>query len=175
MSPRTEGKATDLPWWKTAVVYQIYPRSFCDTDGDGIGDLQGIRRKLDHVAWLGVDAIWLSPIYPSPMADHGYDVADYCDVDPLFGSLEAFDGLLAAAHERGLRVLLDCVPNHTSDQNAWFVESRSDRTNPKRQCYLWHEGDPDEPPTPWEARGRDAPDGRLSHHVLVHGDEPTGE
>ena len=112
-------------WWETAVVYQIYPRSFCDTSGDGIGDLEGIRRHLDHLAWLGVDALWLSPFYPSPMADFGYDVADYCDVDPLFGTLDDFDRLTAEAHDRGMKVLVDWVPNHTSDQHPWFVASRS--------------------------------------------------
>ena len=102
-----------VPWWRSGVVYQIYPRSFADTDGDGVGDLEGIRQRLDHLAWLGVDAIWLSPIFRSPMADFGYDVADYRDVDPLFGSLADLDRLVAEAHARGLRVLLDWVPNHT--------------------------------------------------------------
>jgi alpha-glucosidase len=127
------------PWWKTAVVYQIYPRSFADTDGDGVGDLEGIRRHLDHVARLGVDTVWLSPFYPSPMADFGYDVADHCDVDPLFGTLDDFDRLLADAHDLGLRVLVDLVPNHTSDQHPWFVESRSSRSSPKRDWYVWRD------------------------------------
>jgi alpha-glucosidase len=139
------------PWWQGAVVYQIYPRSFCDTSGNGIGDLGGIRRHLDHLAWLGVDALWLSPIFPSPMADHGYDVADYCDVDPLFGSLAEFDQLLADAHAAGLRVLLDWVPNHTSDAHPWFAASRSSRQDPHRDWYLWAEGTPDEPPNAWRA------------------------
>src|SRR5205809_831300 len=99
-------------WWKGAVIYQIYPRSFCDTTGDGVGDLEGVRRHLDHLVWLGVDALWLSPVFPSPMVDHGYDVADYCDIDPVFGSLAGFDQLLAEAHDRGLKVVLDWVPNH---------------------------------------------------------------
>ena len=128
------------PWWKSAVIYQIYPRSFCDTSGDGVGDLEGIRRHLDHLEWLGVDAIWLSPFFRSPMADFGYDVADYCDVDPLFGSLEDFDCLLEECHGRGLRVVVDWVPNHTSDQHPWFVESRSSRDNPRADWYWWRDG-----------------------------------
>ena len=127
------------PWWKTAVAYQIYPRSFCDTDGDGVGDLEGIRRHLDHLVWLGVDAIWLSPFYRSPMDDYGYDVADYCDVDPLYGDLAAFDALVADAHGRGLRVVVDWVPNHTSVEHPWFVESRSSRDSAKRDWYLWRD------------------------------------
>ena len=139
------------PWWKSAVVYQIYPRSFLDTDGDGVGDLEGIRRQLDHLAWLGVDAVWLSPFFRSPMADFGYDVSDYCDVDPLFGSLDDFDRLLAEAHDRGIRVLIDWVPNHTSDQHPWFVEARSARDSPRRDWYVWHDGVPDRPPNNWGA------------------------
>ncbi|MBA3653955.1 MAG: DUF3459 domain-containing protein [Actinobacteria bacterium] len=139
------------PWWKSAVVYQIYPRSFLDTDGDGVGDLEGIRGKLDHLAWLGVDAVWLSPFFKSPMADFGYDVADYCDVDPLFGTLADFDALLADAHDRNIRVLIDWVPNHTSDQHSWFVEARSSRDSPKRDWYVWRDGDPDRPPNNWKA------------------------
>jgi alpha-glucosidase len=139
------------PWWRSAVVYQIYPRSFCDASGDGVGDLEGIRRRLDHLAWLGVDALWLSPIFPSPMKDGGYDVADYCDVDPLFGGLAGFDRLLAEAHARGLRVLLDWVPNHTSDRHPWFRESRASRTSPKRDWYVWRDGSPDRPPNNWRA------------------------
>jgi alpha-glucosidase len=127
------------PWWRHAVVYQIYPRSFLDTDGDGVGDLEGIRRRLDHLAWLGVDALWLSPIYRSPMADFGYDIVDHRDVDPLFGDLALFDRLLAEAHGRGLRVLLDWVPNHTSDRHPWFVASRSSRDDPKRGWYVWRD------------------------------------
>ena len=141
----------DPPWWTTAVFYQIYPRSFCDTTGNGIGDLEGIRARLDHLVSLGIDAIWISPFYPSPMADHGYDVADYCDVDPMFGSLETFDALLADAHDRGLRVIVDWVPAHTSDQHPWFVASRSSTDNPKRDWYLWAGDDPDRPPTDWQA------------------------
>jgi alpha-glucosidase len=138
-------------WWQTGVIYQIYPRSFQDTDGDGIGDLRGILARLDYLVALGVDAIWISPFYPSPMADFGYDVADYTGVDPLFGTLADFDALLAAAHRKGLRVILDFVPNHTSNQHPWFVESRSSRTSPKRDWYLWH----DPVPYPWLAPGED--------------------
>ena len=132
------------------MIYQIYPRSFQDSDGDGVGDLAGVERRLDYLASLGIDAIWLSPIFPSPMADFGYDVADYCGVDPLFGTLADFDRLLAAAHERGLKLLLDFVPNHSSDQHPWFVESRSSRGNPKRDWYVWRDPAPDGgPPNNW--------------------------
>jgi alpha-glucosidase len=129
-------------WWKHGVVYQIYPRSFMDANGDGVGDLEGIRRRLDHLTWLGIDAIWLSPIFRSPMKDFGYDVSDYCDVDPLFGSLDDFDRLLAAAHERGLRVILDWVPNHSSDQHRWFIEARASREAPTRHFYVWRDPRP---------------------------------
>ena len=140
---RTPSAELSAPWWKGGVVYQIYPRSFADTNGDGVGDLEGIRRHLDHLAWLGVDAIWLSPFYRSPMADFGYDVSDYCDVDPLFGTLDDFDRLLADAHARGIRVVIDWVPNHTSDQHPWFVESPIGRaTTPKRDWYVWRDRDP---------------------------------
>ena len=127
------------PWWQQGVIYQIYPRSFQDTDGDGVGDLKGIELRLDYLAGLGVDAIWISPIYPSPMVDFGYDVADYCAVDPPFGTLEDFDRLLAVAHARGLKVILDFVPNHSSDQHPWFLESRTSRNNPKRDWFLWRD------------------------------------
>jgi len=137
-------------WWQTGVVYQIYPRSFADTTGDGTGDLAGITSRLDYLAWLGVDAIWIAPFYPSPMADFGYDVADYTDVDPLFGSLSEFDALLAAAHERGLRVLVDYVPNHTSDRHPWFTDSRASRGSPRRDWYVWRDPAPDGgPPNNW--------------------------
>ena len=135
---------TDLEWWKTGVVYQIYPRSFQDTTGNGIGDLNGITGRLGYLAdTLGVDAIWISPFYPSPMADFGYDVSDYTDVHPMFGTLDDFDLLLAEAHRRGLKVIIDWVPNHTSDQHPWFVESRSSVTNPKRDWYVWRDSKPD--------------------------------
>ena len=125
-----------VPWWRDAVVYQIYPRSFQDSSGDGVGDLDGIASRLDHLSWLGVDAVWLSPFYRSPMADFGYDVSDYCDVDPVFGTLDDADRLIAAAHDRGLRVLVDWVPNHTSDQHPWFLESRSSRDAPQARLVL---------------------------------------
>lgn len=130
----------DLSWWQRGVVYQIYPRSFQDSDGDGVGDLPGIIRRMDQLVALDIDAIWISPIYPSPMADFGYDVSDYCDVDPIFGTLSDFDRLSAEAHLRGIRIILDFVPNHTSEQHPWFQESRSSRDNPKRDWYLWRSG-----------------------------------
>jgi alpha-glucosidase len=137
-------------WWKRGIVYQVYPRSFQDTNADGIGDLDGIRCRLDHLKWLQVDAIWISPVYPSPMADFGYDVADYCGIDPIFGTLADFDRLIDEAHARGLRLILDFVPNHTSDQHPWFVESRACRDNPKRDWYIWRDGKPDgSPPNNW--------------------------
>jgi alpha-glucosidase len=126
-------------WWQRAVVYEIYPRSFQDSGSDGIGDLNGILQRLDYLVQLGVDAIWISPIYPSPMADFGYDVSDYCGIDPVFGTLEEFDRLLADVHRRGLKMILDFVPNHTSDRHPWFLESRSSRENPKRGWYLWRD------------------------------------
>ncbi|VXC78524.1 alpha-amylase family glycosyl hydrolase [Sphingomonas sp. AX6] len=138
------------PWWQRGVIYQVYPRSFQDSDGDGVGDLAGIAARLDHIERLGVDAIWLSPIFPSPMADFGYDVADYCGIDPLFGDLAAFDALLAAVHARGLKLLLDFVPNHSSDRHPWFIESRSSRSNPKRDWYIWRDAETDGgPPNNW--------------------------
>lgn len=141
---------SEAQWWKRGVIYQIYPRSFQDSNGDGIGDLEGVRCRLDYLVWLGVDAIWLSPIFASPMADFGYDVADYRAIDPLFGTLADFDRLLSEAHGRGLRVILDFVPNHTSIEHAWFQESRSSRANPKRDWYIWRDPAPDGgPPNNW--------------------------
>ncbi|WP_442509640.1 alpha-amylase family glycosyl hydrolase [Novipirellula sp. SH528] len=138
------------PWWERGVIYQVYPRSFQDSDADGVGDLAGIESRLDYLARLGIDAIWLSPIYPSPMADFGYDIADYCGIDPIFGDLAGFDRLLAAVHARGLKLLLDFVPNHSSDQHPWFIESRSSRENPKRNWYIWRDPAPDGgPPNNW--------------------------
>ncbi len=129
----------DFLWWRDGVIYQIYPRSFADSNGDGIGDLPGITAKLDYLANLGIDAIWLSPFYPSPDADFGYDISDYTNVDPRFGSLADFDTLVAEAHRRGIRIVVDLVLNHTSDQHPWFIESRSSRENPKRDWYLWRD------------------------------------
>ncbi|MCX2802743.1 alpha-amylase family glycosyl hydrolase [Microbulbifer thermotolerans] len=130
-------------WWRSGVIYQIYPRSFCDANGDGIGDLPGITEKLDYVQSLGVDAIWISPFFKSPMADFGYDVSDYRDVDPIFGKLDDFDRLIEAAHARGLRVIIDQILSHTSDQHPWFEESRSSRDNPKADWYVWADPKPD--------------------------------
>lgn len=139
-------------WWQSGIIYQVYPRSFQDSNGDGIGDLQGIRSRLDYLKWLGVDAIWISPIYPSPMADFGYDVSDYTAIHPLFGSLDDFDALLRDAHTHGLRLIMDFVPNHTSDQHPWFLESRSSTDNPKRDWYLWRDPAPDGgPPNNWRS------------------------
>ena len=137
-------------WWQTGIIYQVYPRSFMDSNGDGIGDLPGVVARLDYLKWLGADAIWLSPIYPSPMADFGYDVSDYCDIHPLFGTLDDFDILLREAHSRRLKVILDFVPNHTSDQHRWFLESKSSRSNAKRDWYIWRDPAPGGgPPNNW--------------------------
>lgn len=129
-------------WWQRGVIYEVYVRSFADASGDGIGDLEGIRSRLDHLAWLGVDAVWITPFFPSPMVDGGYDVADYTGVDSRFGTMEDLDRLLADAHERGLRVILDLVPNHTSDRHPWFEASRSSRSSPQRDWYLWRDPAP---------------------------------
>lgn len=129
-------------WWQQGVIYQVYPRSFMDSNGDGVGDLSGIIDKLDYLTWLGVDAIWLSPIYPSPMVDFGYDITNYTEIDAIFGDLATFDSLLAQCHRRGLKIIMDYVPNHTSDQHPWFLQSRSSRTNPKRDWYVWADARP---------------------------------
>ncbi|WP_298984736.1 alpha-glucosidase [uncultured Roseibium sp.] len=139
----SENAIKDQDWWRGAVIYQIYPRSFNDTNGDGIGDLNGVTARMDYVASLGVDAIWLSPFFTSPMADFGYDVSNYVDVDPMFGSLADYDRMLAAAHERGLKVIIDLVISHTSDQHPWFVESRSSKNNPKADWFVWADAKPD--------------------------------
>jgi glycosidase len=148
--PEEPVRVTQSKWWQSGVIYQIYPRSFQDTNGDGIGDLAGIERRLDHLVTLGVDVLWISPIYPSPMVDFGYDVADYTGIHPMFGTMADFDRLLTTAHDRDLRVLLDFVPNHSSDQHPWFRESRSSRDNPKRDWYIWRDPAPDGgPPNNW--------------------------
>ena len=137
-------------WWQQGIIYQIYPRSFADSNGDGVGDLRGILGRLAYLQWLGIDALWISPIYPSPMADFGYDVSNYTDIHPLFGSLAEMDELLQAAHERQLKVILDFVPNHTSAQHPWFQESRRSRSTPKRDWYIWQDAKPDgAPPNNW--------------------------
>jgi alpha-glucosidase len=141
---------SDESWWRNGVFYQIYPRSFQDSNADGVGDLAGIVERLPYLRELGVDAVWLSPIFPSPMADFGYDIADYTGIDPLFGNMADFDTLVGAAHASGLRLILDLVPNHTSDQHPWFIESRSSRDNPKRDWYIWRDPKPDgEAPNNW--------------------------
>jgi alpha-glucosidase len=139
-----------MAWWQSGIVYQVYPRSFQDADGDGVGDLRGVTRRLNHLVALGVDAVWLSPIFPSPMADFGYDIANYTGIDPLFGSMADFDALIARAHDLGLKLILDFVPNHTSDRHPWFIESASSRTSPKRDWYLWRDPAPGGgPPNNW--------------------------
>ncbi|SIO11580.1 alpha-glucosidase [Bradyrhizobium erythrophlei] len=140
----------DRNWWRHGVFYQIYPRSFQDTNADGVGDLAGIIERLPYLLELGIDAVWLSPIFPSPMADFGYDISDYTGIDPLFGTMEDFDALIAAVHDSGLKLILDLVPNHTSDQHPWFIESRSSRDNRKRGWYIWRDGKPEGgPPNNW--------------------------
>jgi alpha-glucosidase len=142
--------AADRPWWQRAVIYQIYPRSFQDSNGDGIGDLNGIVARADYLAWLGIDAVWISPIFSSPMADFGYDISDYCGIEPIFGDLAAFDRMLAALHERSIRVILDFVPNHTSIDHPWFKESQRSRDDPKRDWYIWRDPIPGGgPPNNW--------------------------
>jgi alpha-glucosidase len=129
-----------MHWWQRAILYQIYPRSFQDTNGDGVGDLAGIIARLPYLVDLGVDALWLSPIFVSPMADFGYDISDYTAIDPLFGTMRDFDALIAAVHAQGMKVLLDFVPNHTSSKHPWFMESRASRQSGKRDWYIWRNG-----------------------------------
>ena len=162
-------------WWRDAVVYEVYVRSFADSDGDGVGDLEGVCARLPHLARLGVDALWLTPFYPSPMADHGYDVRDHCDVDPVLGDLPTFDRLLTQAHEHGLRVIVDVVPNHTSDEHPWFVEALADPGSPARTRYVFRDGRGprgDEPPNNWQsifggpAWTRESPHGQWYLHMF---------
>src|SRR3712207_5450627 len=156
--PAVDTRRASDPWWKSAVVYQIYPRSFADSDGDGVGDLCGILDHLDHLELLGVDVVWLSPVYPSPQDDNGYDISDYEDIDPLFGTLSDLDELIEGLHARGIKLIIDLVVNHTSDEHPWFVESRSSTDNPKRDWYWWRPprdgrvpGDPGAEPTNWQS------------------------
>jgi len=154
--PATGGD-NERDWWKNAVIYEIYPRSFQDSNGDGIGDLNGITKRLDYLKDLGVDAIWLTPVYPSPQVDFGYDISDYRAIDPQYGTMADFDRLIAEANKRHIRVIMDMVMNHTSDQHKWFIESRSSRTNPYRDWYVWHDGkgetatSPGELPNQWQS------------------------
>jgi alpha-glucosidase len=142
----------DADWWRGAVIYQVYPRSFADSNGDGVGDLPGITARLEHIASLGVDGVWLSPFFKSPMKDFGYDVSDYLDVDPIFGTLADFDKLIARAHDLGLKIIIDQVFSHTSDEHPWFEESRQDRTNPKADWFVWADAKPDgSPPSNWQS------------------------
>ncbi|MBR0756466.1 DUF3459 domain-containing protein [Bradyrhizobium jicamae] len=164
----------DRDWWRHGVFYQVYPRSFQDSDGDGVGDLKGIIRRLPYLRALGIDAIWLSPIFASPMADFGYDISDYTGIDPLFGTMEDFDALIASAHDSGLKLILDLVPNHTSDQHPWFIESRSSRENPKRDWYIWRDGGADGgPPNNWlsefggSAWAYDEASGQYYYHAFL--------
>ncbi|MGA9487268.1 MAG: alpha-amylase family glycosyl hydrolase, partial [Methylocella sp.] len=161
-------------WWQTGTIYQIYPRSFQDSNGDGIGDLEGIRQRLDYLAWLGVDAIWISPVFPSPMHDFGYDVTDYCGIAPIFGSLESFDRLIEEAHQKQLKIILDFVPNHTSTEHPWFKASRRSRADPKRDWYIWRDAAPDGgPPNNWisnfggSAWAWDAGTGQYYYHAYL--------
>ena len=161
-------------WWKTGIIYQVYPRSFQDSDGDGVGDLDGVRRRLGYLAELGVDAVWISPVFASPMADYGYDISDYRAIDPLFGTLADLDALIAEAHGLGLKLILDLVPNHTSDQHAWFKESRASRSNPRRDWYIWRDAAPGGgPPNNWLANFGggawewDAPTGQYYYHAYL--------
>lgn len=147
-----EENTSRQPWWETGIIYQIYPRSFQDTNQDGVGDLNGVIQRLDYLKWMQVDCIWLSPVFPSPMADFGYDISDYTGIDPLFGSIDDFDRLISEVHRRDMKLILDLVPNHTSDQHPWFRESRKDLRNRKRNWYIWHEGGPDHtPPNNWKS------------------------
>src|SRR5271170_5204018 len=151
-SADSSAPAANDPWWKHAVIYEIYPRSFQDSNGDGIGDLNGITQRLDYLQGLGVDAIWIAPIYPSPQVDFGYDISDYQNIDPQYGTMADFDRLVAEAKKRKIRILMDMVMNHSSDKHKWFLESESSKTNPKRDWYIWRDGKgPDLPPNNWQS------------------------
>jgi alpha-glucosidase len=165
-SPHSNYAPAD-PWWKHAVIYEIYPRSFQDTDGNGIGDINGVTSRLDYLEDLGVDAIWITPMYPSPQVDFGYDISDYEAIDPQYGTLADFDHLVSEAKKRNIRIIMDWVPNHTSDQHPWFVESRSSRNNPKRDWYIWRDGEgPGRPPNNWQSW--------FGHSAWTH-DDKTGQ
>lgn len=166
--------ADAFAWWQRGILYQVYPRSFQDSNGDGVGDLAGICQRLDHLVELGVDAVWVSPIYPSPMADFGYDVSDHTGIDPLFGDLAVFDRMVEETHARGLKLILDYVPNHTSDRHPWFMESRSSRHSAKRDWYIWRDARPDgAPPNNWESEFGgsawtwDAATGQYYYHAFL--------
>ena len=156
-SKPSSAASNEQDWWKNAVIYEIYPRSFQDSNGDGIGDLNGITERLDYLKELGVDAIWLTPVYPSPQVDFGYDISDYENIDPQYGTLKDFDHLIAEADKRHIRILMDMVMNHTSDKHMWFEQSRSSKDNPYRDWYMWHDGkgetatDKGEPPNNWQS------------------------
>lgn len=139
----------DIKWWQKAVVYQVYPRSFQDANGDGIGDLQGIEQRLDYIKNLGTDVIWLNPIYASPDKDNGYDISDYEDINAKFGTMQDFDRLLQKDHDKGIKILMDLVVNHTSDQHQWFIESRSSKDNDKRDFYIWRDPVDGHEPNNW--------------------------
>lgn len=161
----TPAEAKTAAWWNGGIIYEIYPRSFQDSNGDGVGDLNGITSRLDYIKSLGVDAIWLAPVYPSPNVDFGYDISDYENIDPMFGTLADFDRLVAEANKRHIRVIMDLVLNHTSDKHPWFIESASSRNNPKRDWYVWRDGKtPGKPPNNWRAWQYDAKTGQYYYH-----------
>lgn len=178
LEPDEAGAAVPATWWRDGVLYQVYPRSFADSDGDGVGDLRGVLHRLDHLEWLGVDGIWLNPTMPSPNADWGYDVADYCAVDPALGTLADLEALIAAAGERGIRVLLDLVPNHTSDRHAWFQDALTGRDARHRDFYVWADPKPERSGGEREARDRSSPPNNWISNFggpawTLH--EPTGQ
>lgn len=169
----------DIKWWQKAVVYQVYPRSFQDANGDGIGDLQGIEQRLDYIKKLGADVIWLNPIYASPDKDNGYDISDYEDINAKFGTMQDFDRLLQKAHDKGIKILMDLVVNHTSDQHQWFIESRSSKDNDKRDFYIWRDPVDGHEPNNWgsffsgPAWKFDEETGQYYLHLFVEGDRKS--